>query len=275
MKIGAHESIAGGHINALNRAKNDGCESLQIFLKAPGRWTRPSIDEKKRAVFKEQSFFQGYENLILSHTSYLINLASPKQDVYEKSIISLKEEAVTCENMGIKYCVMHPGSHLGAGYEAGLRKIVYGLDEVLSSTESTFILLENTAATGNSIGGNMNELSKIIESVKMPERLGVCIDTCHMFAAGYNIVNDYNKIFDDLISRFGDKIKAFHLNDSKNPLSSKKDRHEIIGKGFIGDDFFKRILNDDRFMGIPAVLETPNTNNTYINEINHLKYLRS
>lgn len=274
MLIGAHESVSGGIHNALSHAASDGCESLQVFVKSPNRWEAAALKENDVKTFHEKAYAFGFAN-IATHAAYLINLASPKDDVREKSIKAMIDELNRCDELKIPYYVLHPGSPLDSGYDSGIKRIVYGLDEVLSSavTDVT-VLLESTAGMGNSIGDRFEHLQEIMDKSKFQDKLGVCLDTCHIFSAGYDIAGSYDKVMDEVVERFGSKMKVFHLNDSKNPLGSRKDRHALIGKGEIGEEPFRRLVNDRRMEHVLGILETP-VEDSYAHEIKLLKSFRA
>lgn len=263
MLLGAHESINGGLYKAVGHGVEDGCISLQIFTKVSNQWKEPILKEELIQKWKETVQNSPIKkDCILSHNSYLINLASPKDDTYEKSLNSMIEEVKRCALIDIKYVVMHPGSHLGEGENQGLQKIAKSLNHIFTevTNKTPVILLETTAGQGTNLGYTFEQLAYIIELCNNREKLGVCFDTCHTFAAGYELrtrdgYEDTFKKFDDVIGL--DKLKAFHLNDSKKGHGSKVDRHENIGEGMLGIEPFKFLVNDERFKNIPAVLETP------------------
>ena len=274
MKLGAHKSAAGGIYNVISRAAEDCCESVQLFVKSPNRWLSPSLNQEEIELFLKQAADFGVSN-IAAHSAYLINLASPKDDVREKSVSLLKDEVKICGILGVPFYVMHPGSPLDSGFEAGITRIVQGIDSVFSDVNaSVMLLLETTAGMGTSIGGRFEHLQMICDRVKDGARVGVCLDTCHVHAAGYDISNGYDQVIDDFFYRFGAKLKVVHLNDSKNPLGARKDRHDFIGKGTIGLETFGRIVNDSRFQDVLGVLETPAEDGIYKAELELLKSLR-
>jgi len=254
-------SIAGGVHLALERGKEAGCNAVQLFVKNSNRWEARDLREDEIAAFHENK--KNYnENLIMAHSSYLINLASPEPLQIKKSIDALLIEIERCEILGILYLVLHPGSHKGTGEEEGIRSISKNLNHIFAETNGfkTSILLETTAGQGNTIGHKFEHLAEIISRVKDTPRVGVCYDTCHTFAAGYDIRTEetYKTTFFELDRIIGfDKLKAFHINDSKTDFNSRKDRHEHIGKGMIGKKAFSLLVNDGRFNLIPMILETP------------------
>ncbi len=260
MLLGAHESVAGGLAKAFERATIDGCAALQIFTKNSNQWRDPEVTDDQIAFFRAAHAASGGIP-VMAHTSYLINLATDKADILAKSRDALVAEVNRCSGLGVAYAVLHPGAHLGAGEDIGVARTVESLDEVHERTTgaSARILIENTAGQGTCVGHRIDHLAEIFARVKHPERLGVCIDTQHTFAAGYDIStpDGYAKTFEDLDRAVGiARICAFHLNDSKKPLGSRVDRHENIGEGLLGLGLFWRLANDPRFAKIPAVVET-------------------
>jgi len=275
--LGAHVSISGGVYKAPARGKEIGCDSIQIFTKNQRQWTAPPLSLKDAELFKEEMKKNAIQ-VAIGHSSYLINIGSPKDELRKKSIDSLVIELKRSEKLGLRALVFHPGSHLGIGETEGLKLIAESLNTVLSrvTLRNTMVLLETTAGQGTNLGYKFEHLADIIDMIEIQKNMvGVCFDTCHAFSAGYDIrtVDAYNKtmdLFDEIIGF--DKLKAFHLNDSKFDLGSRKDRHEHIGKGFIGLEGFKAIVNDKRFKTLPMVLETPGGETGYKE---NLKVLRS
>ncbi len=277
MNLGAHMSISGGLDKALERGVQIGCHAVQIFSKSNNQWIAKDIAPKEMDRFKslKQKFARDF---IFVHDSYLINLASPKEDVYQKSLDAFLIEMKRVEDLGLSYLVMHPGSHLNQGEEWGIQRIIKSFNFVFDQTPELkmMVLLEATAGQGTNIGYRFEQLRDIINGVNNSERLGVCIDTCHIFAAGYDIRNEkaYDSVFAEFDNLIGlHKIKAFHLNDSKKDLGSRVDRHEHIGKGFIGIEAFRLLMNDSRFKNLPMVLETPKGKDMQ-EDIDNLKTLR-
>ncbi len=258
-KIGFHLSVAGGLDQAIERASVLGINAFQIFLKNSNRWTAPPLSEKDIRTFKDR-WEKNPDITISAHTGYLINLAGDGENL-EKSMILLADEMDRAEKLGIKYLVLHPGNHKDKGIDEGIKTIVRNLDEVLSKNESPVeILLETTAGQGSSVGHRFEHIRDIIAASRYPQRLGVCLDTCHIFAAGYDISTEagYIETIDEFHRTIGiEKLKLFHLNDSKKGCGSKVDRHEHIGLGLIGSDGISFFLNDERFSGIDFILETP------------------
>ncbi len=263
LKLGAHESTAGGFFKALQRGKEDGAECVQIFCKSPRQWRAGALGEGEVEKFKEVRRELQIENCLV-HASYLLNLGDPREEGYRRSIGALREELERTERLGIEAIVFHPGAHKKSGEEDCLRRISRALDEILSTVEfePPVILLETTAGQGTNVGYKFEHLARIIEGVK-PEfqgYLGVCLDTAHIFAAGYDIRTEesYRETFEEFERVIGlSKLGAFHLNDSLKPFGSRVDRHTHIGEGEIGLDAFRLLVNDPRFVSLPGYVETP------------------
>ena len=277
MLLGAHMSIAGGVFNAPERGRKVGCDTIQIFTKNNTQWKAKPLKDEDIELFREAKK-KAKIDIVFGHDCYLINLASPDKVTYDKSVKAMIDEIVRAEVLGLPWLVMHPGSHKGEGEEAGLRKIAKSLDEVHRSTKGfcVKITLENTAGSGSVLGFRFEHLARIIDLVKEPERLTVCFDTCHAFAAGYDVSTraGNEETFDEFDRVIGlDRLACFHLNDSMKDLGSRVDRHERIGKGKIGLDGFRLLLNDERFANIPMVLETPKGKEMKEDKMN-LKILR-
>jgi deoxyribonuclease-4 len=258
--IGAHMSIAGGMHRALEQGIRAGCRALQVFLKNSCQWQGKSLTEADRALFNEARNSSQIRSIV-AHDSYLINLASADPNLFRKSIAALQEEMRRSNFLGIGALILHPGAHTGAGESAGLRRAAGGLNRALAEVPPpVMLLLENTAGQGTCIGHSFEHFSAILERVRHPDRVGFCLDTCHLFAAGYDIRTSDGyfrtmKEFDRLIGT--ERIFAFHVNDSRRPLGSRVDRHAHIGQGCIGTEAFRCLLNDRRFFGVPKILETP------------------
>ena len=259
--LGAHMSIGGGVHMAIQRACSIECTAMQIFVKNNMRWFARPLTRQEISAFLNHS--QRHELLsIFAHANYLINLAATNPQFHANSLRSLSEELIRADQLKLPFLVLHPGAHLGAGEEAGLEKIIESIDHVFSRIPKikTRIALETTAGQGSCLGSKFEHLAYIISRVREPERLCVCLDTAHIFAAGYDIgsesaVRKTFREFDRVILR--DRLVAIHVNDSKADRGSRADRHEHIGKGKIGLDAFRFIMGNPRFSKIPNVLETP------------------
>lgn len=264
MKLGAHISISGGVFLAPVRAVDTGCEALQVFTKNASRWAARPLEEETAAKFREELSSSGIKQQhAVAHDSYLINLASPKPDLHEKSLAAIIDEYKRTEMLGLAGLVFHPGSSGGSDENDALSLVGQSLDFILGSTPdfSAKLLIETTAGQGTSLGWNFEQIALMIERAGSGKnRVGVCVDTCHIFAAGYDFRtrNKYIELTKLIDSTVGlDKVMAFHLNDSKKELGSRVDRHAHIGRGFIGREPFGFFLNDDRFENLPGLLETP------------------
>jgi len=258
-KIGFHLSVAGGIHLAIDKAAELGINALQVFLKNSNRWTAPPLTETDIKAFKEK--WNMYPDLsIFAHTGYLINPAGDGENL-EKSLVLLADEIYRAKTLGIKKIVLHPGNHKGAGIEEGIKQIAFNIDSVLEKDDSDVdILLETTAGQGSSVGHRFEHIRDIIAASRYPNRFGVCLDTCHIFAAGYDFTTEagYRAAIEEFDNIIGlDKLKLFHLNDSKKGCGSKVDRHDHIGLGLIGSDGISYFLNDERFDNIDFILETP------------------
>ncbi len=275
--LGAHESVAGGLHLAFDRIASVGGEALQIFTRNQRQWQPAELKNEEVERFKAAHEKSGGMP-VASHASYLVNLASEKEELLEKSVHNLALELTRCAQLGVPYVVLHPGSHGGDGVDAGLTRFTKALDTAIErSGTAVQVLVETTAGQGTGLGSSFAELAYVLENTKFPDSLGVCVDTCHIFAAGYELrtAAGYQATVDALEDSVGlDKIRFFHLNDSKKGLGSKVDRHEHIGKGQIGLDGFKNLLNDQRFAGLPMTLETPKGDNLAEDREN-LRLLRS
>jgi len=261
VNLGAHMSISGGLPLALERGGSIGCNAVQLFVKNRNQWRARPLQRGEAASFREAA--GGFRReFVLAHSIYLINLASPEHEIREKSRRGMLEEMRRAERLQIPYIVLHPGSHKGAGEAAGISTIIQNLDYVFEKTDGDklVVLLETTAGQGNSIGHTFEQLAEIMAGVKRRGRVGVCFDTCHSFAAGYDLRSKraYKKTFDHFDDVIGlDRLRAFHLNDSLKGLGSRVDRHTHIGKGELGLEAFSHLVNDKRFLDRPMILETP------------------
>jgi deoxyribonuclease-4 len=276
--LGAHMSIAGGVFNAFLHGREVGCGTIQIFVKSTNQWkAKPLADEEVEKYHQLQK--ETGINPVVAHDSYLINVASQDRALYAKSREALKIELERCQRLKIPFLVMHPGSHVGAGEKIGLATIAKALNEIFEELEDkgTKIALEATAGQGSNLGYQFEHLAEIIGQVKQENRLAVCLDTCHIFAAGYDIRTAQG--YKDMMTRFDQivglgRLGAIHFNDSKKGLGSRVDRHEHIGKGEIGKEAFGFFLNDSRLAKVPKILETPKGPD-YAEDKANLKVLRS
>jgi deoxyribonuclease IV len=262
LHFGAHMSIAGGVSQALDRAASIGSNAVQIFTKNNRQWSGPPVDQADVARWCEQMPALGI-GYAVSHASYLINLASPKDDLWEKSLRAHQDELQRAHTYGVAHVVLHPGAHMGTGSEAGIARIAAALNRIHAETpdcSDTITLLELMAGQGTTVGRSFGELRQIIELVEDKSRVGVCTDTCHAFAAGYELrtAEGYAAMMAEIAREIGlATIKCWHFNDSKGKFASHVDRHEHIGAGEIGVEGFRRIINDPRWCGIAMLLETP------------------
>lgn len=259
--LGAHESIAGGLDKAIQRAAAVGCECVQLFTKNNNQWQAKPITPQQASEFRQALRESGLSHPV-AHDSYLINLASPDSDLWKKSIDAFVHECQRAELLGLLYVITHPGAYTTSSVTHGIARIVQALDEIHAQTRggTTQCLLETTAGQGTSIGWRFEHLAEILSRVREPERLGICVDTCHVFAAGYPLGSegDYEETLNALGAIVGlPWVKAFHLNDSKKECGSRVDRHAHIGQGQIGLETFRLLVNDARFASVPMYLETP------------------
>ncbi len=271
-------STAGGVWKALQRGLGIGCEIIQIFVKNNMQWFGKPCSPSGVAKFASELAASKLAS-VFGHTGYLINLAAPPSTKRDQSIKSLIQEIQLAGQLGLPFLVMHPGAHLGAGEAADLKSVAAGLDEVFSATKtsSVRIALENTAGQGTCLGNQIQHLAEIYDRVKRPRQLGVCLDTAHFFEAGYDIrsLKGWNRAIAEIASLIGlNQVLAFHLNDSKTELGSRVDRHEGIGRGKIGRQAFRCIVNDDRFRDSPGCLETPKSADLH-EDVENLAILRS
>jgi deoxyribonuclease-4 len=259
--LGAHQSIAGGYYKAVEIAHRLKCDCVQLFTKNNNQWRAKELTDEDVDQFQAKLKELGVAHA-LAHDSYLINLASPDPALWKKSVDSFVMEMLRADRLGIPYLVTHPGAHTTSSEAAGIAAVVRALDEVHRQTRGIKIqcLLETTAGQGSCLGRTFEQLAAMIDGVQDPDRLGVCVDTCHIFAAGYAIgtESEYKATMRSLDQTVGVKlVRAFHLNDSVKPLGSRVDRHAHIGKGMIGKEAFRLLLNDRRFRKVPMYLETP------------------
>jgi deoxyribonuclease-4 len=261
MLLGSHIPTIGGVARAIDRAVEIGCTAMQIFVKNNMQWFAKPLSEEEIAAFTQHPL-RSRLKMVIAHAGYLINLGVEKSENHEKSLGSLGEELVRCDQLEIPYLVLHPGSHLGAGTEKGLRCVIQSLNTIHAEYPkiNTRIALETTAGQGSCLGSRFEELAEILTHVKTPERLRICLDTAHVFAAGYDLSakNGAKKVFHQFDKSVGlDQLCALHLNESKTALGSHVDRHENLGQGKIGLDAFDWIMNAPPLEAIPKILETP------------------
>ncbi len=277
--IGAHQSISGGLYKAIELGDTLNCTALQIFTKNSNQWKAKSLTGEDVARFneaREQSPIQAY----VAHVGYLINVASPKEDVHEKSMASLKDEVMRAGRLGLSDLVMHPGAHLGMGEDYAIKRIAEAINRIIGATPdiATRFSLETTAGQGTNVGYSFEQIAEIIDLVEDKGRLSVCFDTCHAFAAGYDLRTrtDFNATFSKFDKIIGlDYLRVFHINDSKKPLGSRVDRHEHLGHGELGLEAFRLLMQDRRFPDVPKILETPKGDDPIGNDGRNLDILRS
>jgi deoxyribonuclease-4 len=261
MRLGAHMSISGGIEKAVVRGQEVGCEALQIFTKNSNQWKAKPLTATEVTAFRDACQAASIAPVI-AHSAYLINLAAPDEALYEKSIQACLDELQRCERLGIPHLVVHPGAHMGTGKAPGLKRIAAAIDRTHgeSPTLQATMALEVTAGQGTALAYKFEHFAAILEQVDEPDRLGFCLDTCHLLAAGYDFRTrqGYDRMMDAWDELVGiERIRAIHLNDSKKDLGSRVDRHEHIGQGYIGTRGFEFVLNDRRISHLPMVLETP------------------
>jgi deoxyribonuclease IV len=274
--LGAHVSSAGGVRNAPSRAAELSATVLQLFTKQPSRWAEPALTDEETLAWRQAVAEHGIR-IASAHDSYLINLASPDPVLRSRSLASFHEELTRCERLGIAYVVTHPGNATDDDMASGIVRNAEGVQEALESTRTVQVLFETTAGAGRVLGASFEELAQIIERIPatLQARVGVCMDTCHVWAAGYDLRNAY----DDVMARFDDvlgseRIRLFHLNDSVMGLGSRRDRHAHIGEGALGDEPFRRLVLDPRFGAVPKLLETPKDGDAVAADRRNLARLR-
>jgi deoxyribonuclease-4 len=271
--LGAHESTSGGLHEAYPRALADGAEAVQIFTKSSRMWRSKEITAEDAKTFREHAKSAGFSASV--HASYLINLGSPEGEVREKSVAAFADELARCDQIGAPHLVVHPGSN--SDIDGGLSLIAKALDRAFALHKGEcLVLLETAAGQGSALGRTFEELREIRDRCASPDRVAICLDTCHVFAAGYDLSTD--RAYDQTFARFDEVlgcelIKVFHLNDSVKPLGCRVDRHEHVCKGEIGPTAFRRLVNDERFRAVPGFLEIPPEGNKEC--LQELKNLRS
>jgi deoxyribonuclease-4 len=278
MQFGAHESIGGGLSSAVYRGQQATCDTIQLFNKSSNQWQAKELREEEVEPFLAAIDETGV-TVACSHTSYLINIASPDPDLEARSCESLAEELARCDLLEIPHLVLHPGSHVGTGAAAGVERVARNLDRLFAAQpdNQVTLCLETTAGQGSHLGCTFEELAGIIDRIEAQERVGVCLDTCHLFAAGYPLADleDYRRTMAQFAEIIGlERLKVIHLNDSQTPLGARRDRHEHIGKGEIGLEAFRHIVNDPRLKNIPMIIETPKGEDL-AEDIENLRVLRS
>ena len=259
--FGSHLSIAGGMHNALLAAEGYGMETVQVFTKNQQQWNARPLDPAAVKLFREHAERLGFQHIV-AHDSYLINLAARDEALWEKSIGAFIHEMERCDQLGIRYLVTHPGAHVGSGEEAGVARVVAAMNRILRQQESgsVTVCLETTAGQGTCLGCTFEQLAAMIDGIEQKHRVAVCVDTCHILAAGYNITTaaSTEAVLDKLDRVIGlDRVKVWHLNDSKKPLASRVDRHEHIARGHVGIEAFGVICRHPRATGVPKIMETP------------------
>ena len=258
--IGAHVSASGGVEFAPVNAHEIGANAFALFTKNQRQWVSKPLTEENIRLFKENCTKYNFQtDYILPHDSYLINLGHPEEEGLEKSRAAFLDEMQRCEQLGLKLLNFHPGSHLNKiSVEDCLALIAESINLTLEKTNGVTAVIENTAGQGSNLGSEFWQLRYIIDRVNDKSRVGICLDTCHTYTAGYDIVNDYDKVFDEFEKEVGfEYLRGMHLNDSKKELGSHVDRHDNIGQGLTGSAFFERLMKDSRFDNMPLILETP------------------
>ena len=272
-KIGCHLSASKGYLDMANVSEKIGANTFQFFTRNPRGGKAKDIDENDIKLFLEKSKEVGID-VVLAHAPYTLNCASKDESIREFAKETMRDDLKRLEYTPNNLYNFHPGSHVGQGIEVGIKYIIDILNEVIKENQTTIVLLETMAGKGSEIGKNFEELKQIIDGVKLKEKIGVCLDTCHVNDAGYDIVNNLDGVLEEFDKVIGlDKLKAIHINDSKNEIGAHKDRHEKIGEGTIGIDAFERIINHPKLKNLPFFLETPNELDGYEKEIKLLRKL--
>jgi deoxyribonuclease IV len=279
MKIGAHLSTSGGIHTAVDRAEAVGADSLQVFTQSPRTWRPTNHDPANFERFRERRLATGLGD-VLCHALYLCNLAAPKDDIYEKSVAALQNTMEVARGIGADGVVFHIGSHLGAGFGAGLERVLPAMELVLGlATDETWLLMENSAGAGGTIGRSLDELATIYERLDRHPQLGVCLDSCHFYVSGVDVADPaaLDAALDELDESIGlDRLRALHVNDSAAPLGSNRDRHANIGDGLLGEKLGV-FLGNPRLQALPAVLETsgPDNRGPDANEVRKAKEMHA
>jgi deoxyribonuclease IV len=278
MQIGAHVSSSGGIHKAVDRAVAVGAESMQVFTQSPRTWRPTNHDPATFEQFRERRAETGMGG-VLCHALYLCNLAAPDDDVYSKSVASMRNTMEVACGIGADGVVFHVGSHLGAGFEFGLERVLPAMEQVLElSSDETWLLMENSAGAGGTIGRSLEELATLYERLDRHPRLGICLDSCHLYVSGVDVTDPaaLDACLDEVDSAMGlDRLRALHVNDSATPLGSNRDRHANIGEGLLGEQLGV-FLGNPRLQGLPAVLETagPDNHGPDANEIRKAQEIR-
>ncbi len=273
MVIGAHLSASKGFTHMLDEALSIGANTFQFFTRNPRGGKAKDIDEQDIKTFLQKAQEVNF-GTILAHAPYTLNCCSAKPEVRRFALETFQDDLTRMEYTPGMLYNFHPGSHIGQGEDVGIQQICEILNEVLFENMTTTVLLETMAGKGSEIGRNFEELSRIIDGIELKDKMGICLDTCHVHEGGYDIVNNLDGVLEQFDKIIGiDRLKALHLNDSKNPISAHKDRHEKIGEGYIGIDAFERIVNNKYFKNLPMFLETPNELDGYAREITLLRGL--
>lgn len=271
MIIGTHMSIAKGIAKAAEDTRDMRADTMQIFSRNPRGSTYRDPDEKEVERFQKVRR-EAKLGPILAHAPYTMNLASEKDSVYEFACTVIREDTVRMDRLGIEYLVFHPGSHTGIGVEKGIRNIIRGLNQAITGEERITVLLETMTGKGTEIGDRFEQLRQIRDGVRYPDRIGICLDTCHVFAAGYDIIHDLDGVLDEFDNILGlDLLKAIHLNDSMMPFGSHKDRHAVTGEGEIGMEALMGVVNHPKLKGLPFYLETPLDDRGHKEEIRKIR----
>ena len=282
MRLGAHESIAGGLINAFDRGHTATCDAIQIFTKSNRQWNARPLSDKEVAAWRERMAAEEASSGIcpvVAHTAYLINIASPSDATWQKSYDALKVEVKRCEALGIRNLALHPGSHLKAGEETGLINVARALGRLHAETPGfeTMVCLEGMAGQGTNLGRTFEQLAWILDNTAGGERLGICLDSCHLFTAGYDVrtPEGYAETMEAFDRAVGfERLKIVHLNDSVYELNSRRDRHAHIGEGTIGLEGFRNFVNDPRLANVPGLVETDKSDDLH-EDVENLARLRS
>lgn len=271
LMIGAHMSISGGFVKTAKNVLKMEANTMQIFSRNPRGSNFKNPEEKE--VLEFQKIREAYSfGPILAHAPYTMNLASGKPEVYEFACKVIREDIQRMDALKIENLVLHPGSHTGIGIESGIRNIVWGLNQAITEEQKMMVLLETMSGKGTEVGSRFEELREIREGMRFPEKVGVCLDTCHVFSAGYDIVDQLDQVLEEFDSVIGLQwLRAIHLNDSMMPFGSKKDRHAALGEGKIGMEALMNVLKHPELQGIPIYLETPWDDEGHKREIQEIR----